>query len=226
MPVHNADIIENIADWLIVQGVQQFSLPCISPKLRDLQRAMRFFTTGWFEHEGEWHYLTPDDTGKMVLLYSSLGYLTDSRARAVFDRMVELRTRDSHADLMLLAAELGADSRAVYALATHTDPARFPELLARLPEAMRADISRLDLSRHDLKRLKARLILVHGMNDKLIPCPESLALAAAAPESQATVFLIHRVLSHVDLNIARLFSWQFWSGGLPDLLLAQRQEAA
>ena len=201
----------------------------------DLHRAMRFFITGWFEHEGKWHYFTPDDTGKMVLLYSSLGYLTDGRARAVFDRMVALRTRDSHADLTPLAAELSADSRAVYELAAHTDPARFHELLARLPEAMRADISQLDLSRHDLKRLKARLILVHGMNDNLIPYPESLALAAAAPEGQAAVFLIHRVLSHVDLSIAHLFSWQFWSEDLPDLwrlwrvidlLLAQRQEAA
>ena len=201
----------------------------------DLHRAMRFFTTGWFEHEGKWHYITPDDTGKMVLLYSSLGYLTDSRARAVFDRMVALRTRDPHADLTPLAAELSADSRAVYELAAHTDPARFTELLARLPEAMRADISQLNLSRHDLKRLKARLILVHGMNDNLIPYPESLALAAAAPEGQAAVFLIHRILGHVDLNIARVFSWQFWSEDLPDLwrlwraidlLLAQRQEAA
>lgn len=201
----------------------------------DLHRAMRFFTTGWFEHEDKWHYITPDDTGEMVLLYSSLGYLTDSRARAVFDRMVALRTRDPHADLTPLAAELSADSRAVYELAAHTDPARFHELLARLPEAMRADISQLDLSRHDLKRLKARLILVHGMNDNLIPYPESLALAAAAPEGQAAVFLIHRVLGHVDLNIARVFSRQFWSEDLPDLwrlwraidlLLAQRQEAA
>ncbi len=201
----------------------------------DLHRAMRFFTTGWFEHEGKWHYITPDDTGKMVLLYSSLGYLTDSRARAVFDRMVALRTRDPHADLSPLATELSADSRAVYELAAHTDPARFTELLARLPEAMRADISQLDLSRHDLKRLKTRLILVHGMNDNLIPYPESLALAAAAPEGQAAVFLIHRVLSHVDMNIAHIFSWQFWSEDLPDLwrlwqaidlLLAHRQEAA
>jgi pimeloyl-ACP methyl ester carboxylesterase len=201
----------------------------------DLHRAMRFFTTGWFEHEGKWHYITPDDTGKMVLLYSSLGYLTDSRARDVFDRMVALRTRDPHADLTPLAAKLSADSRAVYELAAHTDPARFTELLARLPEAMRADISQLDLSRHDLKRLKARLILVHGMNDNLIPYPESLALAAAAPKGQAAMFLIHRVLGHVDLNIARVFSWQFWNEDLPDLwrlwraidlLLAQRQEAA
>lgn len=199
----------------------------------DLPRAMRFFTTGWFAHEGQWHYITPDDTGKMVLLYSSLDYLADGRDGAVFDRMVALRTRDPRADLTPLAAELSADGRTVYALAANSAPARFPALLARLPQAMQADISRLDLARHDLKRLKARLILVHGMNDNLIPYPESLALAAAVPEGQAKVFIIHRVLGHVELNRSNLLTWHFWSEDLPDLwrlwrvidlLLAQRAE--
>ena len=201
----------------------------------DLPRAMRFFTTGWFEHAGNWHHIAPDDTGKMVLLYASLGYLAEWRDGAVFERMVTLRTRHPHADLTPLAAELSAAGRAVYALAANSDPARFPELLARLPQAMRADIARLDLSRHDLKQLKAQLILVHGKNDNLIPYPESLALAAAAPQGQARVFLIHRVLGHVDLSISNLLSRRFWTEDLPDLwrlwrvidlLLAQRQEAA
>jgi hypothetical protein len=43
----------------------------------DLPRAMRFFTTGWFEHDGQWQRITPDDTGRMVLVYSSLDYLAD-----------------------------------------------------------------------------------------------------------------------------------------------------
>jgi len=201
----------------------------------DLPRAMRFFTTGWFEQEGKWRALTPDDTGKMVLLYASLDYLANGRDDGeIFDRMVAQRMRDSHADLSPLAAELSAEAQAVYALAANHDPARFPELLSRLPEAMLADIGRLDLSRHDLKPLKARLILVHGRNDNLIPYPESLALAAAVPEGQASVFLIHRVLGHVELDRSNLRSWRFWSEDLPDLwrlwrvidlLLAQREEA-
>lgn len=199
----------------------------------DLPRAMRFFTTGWFEHQGKWRYLTPDDSGKMVLAYSSLDYLTDKHARTVFDRMVALRRRDPRADLTPLTAELSTDGRAVYALAANTDPARFPELLAHLPQTMRADIDRLDLARRDLKQLKARLILVHGMNDNLIPYPESLSLAVAAP--QADMFLIHRVLGHVDMSVSHLLSWRFWREDISDwwrlwrvidLLLAEREEEA
>jgi fermentation-respiration switch protein FrsA (DUF1100 family) len=203
----------------------------------DLPRAMRFFTTGWFEHDGGWRQLTPDDTGKMVLLYSSLDYLADGHEgalsdRMVFDRMVTLKSRDPHVNLTPLAAELSRDAYAVYALAANPDPARFPELLVRLPRAMRADIDRLDLARHDLMPFRARLILVHGRNDNLIPYPESLALAAAVPEGQASVFLIHRVLGHVDLSFSSLFSWRFWSEDLPDfarlwrvidLLLGERE---
>jgi pimeloyl-ACP methyl ester carboxylesterase len=201
----------------------------------DLPRAMRFFTTGWFEHDGAWQRITPDDTGRMVLVYSSLDYLADGADRAVFDRMVAQRTRDPHADLSPLATELSDGARAVYALAVNADPERFAELYARLPEVMRADLDQLDLARHDLKPLKARLILVHGRNDNLIPWPESLALAAAVPQGQARVFLIRRVLGHVDLSISPLHSWRFWREDLPDLwrlwrvidlLLAEREAGA
>lgn len=201
----------------------------------DLPRAMRFFTTGWFEHDGQWQRMTPDDTGKMVLLYASLPYLEDGSDRVIFDRMVALRMTDPAADLSPLAAELSRGAQAVHALAANTDPARFAELLARLPAAMLADMERLNLARHDLKLLRARLILVHGKNDNLIPYPESLALAAAAPEGLADVSLIHGVLGHVDLKFSSLFTWRFWSEDLPDMwklwrvidsLLAERMAAS
>ena len=201
----------------------------------DLPRAMRFFTTGWFEHDGQWQRITPDDTGRMVLVYSSLDYLAEGSDREVFDRMVALRTRDPDADLSALAAKLSDGARDVYELAVNEDPARFAELYARLPKRMRADIEQLDLARHDLGPLRARLLLVHGRNDNLIPWPESLALAAAVPAGRSRVFLIQRVLGHVDLSVSSLFTWRFWREDLPDLwrlwrvtdlLLAEREAGA
>ncbi|MGK2952504.1 MAG: alpha/beta hydrolase family protein [Thiobacillus sp.] len=201
----------------------------------DLPRAMRFFTTGWFEHDGRWKRITPDDTGRMVLAYSSLDYLEDDTDRGVFDRMVTLRMRDPDADLSPLAVQLSEGASAVYALAINDDPARFDELFSRLPERMRADIAQLNLAQHDLGALKARLILVHGRNDNLIPWTESPALAAAVPQGQARVFLIQRVLGHVEISAPRVFTWRFWHEDLPDLwrlwrvidlLLAEREAGA
>jgi dienelactone hydrolase len=201
----------------------------------DLPRAMRFFTTGWYEHGGQSQRITPDDTGRMVLAYSSLDYLENEADRDVFDRMVAQRTRDPDIDLSSLAAKLSEGARAAYELAVNDDPARFDALFAQLPRRMRADIDQLNLARHDLRPLKARLILVHGRNDNLIPWPESQALATAVPEGQARVFLIQRVLGHVDLSAPRVFTWRFWREDLPDLwrlwrvidvLLAEREADA
>ena len=198
----------------------------------DLPRTMRYFTTGWHQHKGRWHYLQPDDTGRMVLAYASLDYLPAGRDGELFDAMVALRERDPVADLTPFAAQLSPAGQALYDLAMNTDPARFAKLLAALPEALRADLERLDLARYDLAPLKARLLLVHGRNDNLIPWPESLSLAAAAPEGQARMFLIHRVLGHVDLSFSDMRSWRFWTQDLPDLwrlwrvidlLLAERE---
>ncbi len=183
----------------------------------DLPNAMRFFTTGWYARDGAWHHLKPDETGRMVLAYSGLDYLGNAADATLFDQMVELRLKDAAADLAPLAGRLSEAGRALYALAVNTDPARFPRLLEGLPEAMRADLGYLDLARHDLSALRARLFLVHGKNDNLIPWTESLALAAAAPAGAARVFLIRRVLGHVDFAVSDLLSWRFWTEDLPDL---------
>ena len=183
----------------------------------DLPRAMRFFTTGWFEHAGHWQHLPPDDTGKLVLVYSSLDYVS-APDRNVLKRMVTLRSENRDADLAPLAEALDEAGRSVYALAVNTDPARFPDHYARLPQAMRDDIGQLDLAKQDLTALKARLLLVHGRNDNLIPWPESVALGEAVPAGQARVFLIGSALGHVDLGIASVFSWRFWREDLPDLV--------
>ena len=88
----------------------------------DLPRAMHFFTTGWFEQAGTWHYITPDDTGKMVLVYSGLDYFavhTRARDRSVFDRMVALRMRDPHAKLTPLAVQLSGEAQALRNILDH-----------------------------------------------------------------------------------------------------------
>jgi fermentation-respiration switch protein FrsA (DUF1100 family) len=82
-----------------------------------------------------------------------------------------------------------------------------PALIAALPDKVRSDMMALDLSRADLSRLAAELILLHGRDDAIIPYTESQALAAAAPAGRATLYLVGN-LSHVELG----------PGSLPDAL--------
>lgn len=74
--------------------------------------------------------------------------------------------------------------------------------------------------------------MVHGRSDNLIPYPESDALAAAVPPSQARLYLIHSILGHVDLSFSHIRTWRFLTRELPDIfrmwqavdaLLAERQ---
>jgi len=44
----------------------------------------------------------------------------------------------------------------------------------------------------------------------------ALALADAVGGEQARAYLIHRILGHVDLSLAHILSWPFWSEELPD----------
>lgn len=199
----------------------------------DLERTIRFFTTGHFDADGRPDYREPQDYGRLVLVMSALPYLESAADRAKLEAMVDAVIRDRDADLEPLAARLGPEGRSLYDLAANTDPARFDALFAAAPPRLREDVRELSVSRRDFARLRARLILLHGMNDPLIPYTESVALAEAAAPGQARLWLIRRVLGHVDLSLSHLFTWEFLTVELPDLwrmaqavdaLLAERGE--
>lgn len=183
----------------------------------DLRRVIRYFTTGYFMAGEQWSYLPPSEYGKLILVSVARPHVEAGDAQ-IFKAMIERRLKDRTADLSDLAGRLGPSGRAVYALAVNTDPDRFPALYAALPKTLRADIESLSLQGKDLDKLEARLILVHGRSDNLIPYPESEALAAAAPPSRARLYLIHAFLGHVDLSLSHILTWQFLTHGLPDIV--------
>ncbi len=199
----------------------------------DLRRTLLFVTTGWFEHEGRWQALAPNAYGQLVLALSARPHLASARDRSVLHAMTERRLADRQANLDDLAAQLSREGRAVFDLISNRDRLRFDALYAALPAGLKLELAALDLAAQELQQLSARLILVHGKNDDLIPFPESLALAQAVGADRARVFLIRHALGHVDLDLAHLLSWRFWREDLPDvwrlaqatyLLLAERAD--
>ncbi len=184
----------------------------------DLRTAIRYFTTGYFSDEGKLKHHTPTEYGKLVFARSVQDHLTNPRDRAILESIVDARLRELPVDTSALAADFGPEGATVYRLLTNTDPHRSEQLISALPAASIATIDALSLRNKDLARLTARLILVHGRNDPLIPYPESLALAGAVESSQARVFIINRILGHVDLRPSGILSWRFWGEELPDAL--------
>ena len=176
----------------------------------DIEAVVAFFTTGYYRDgsEGPWRYRTPNAYGRWVFVSSNLDLVRDSGDRAIFAAMARRKLKrfapkvvDFSAHLNFgvgdLESRLSADGRAFYTLLTNTEPERVSGLIRALPDAVRADLESLNLANKDLRRLNARLILVHGRDDDIIPFSESLALAKASAQGRVDLFLIDG-LKHVD----------------------------
>ncbi|MNY03703.1 hypothetical protein D3C86_1363350 [compost metagenome] len=134
--------------------------------------------------------------------------------------MAARRLADPTAPIEDLARRLAPEGRALYDLLVTADPERVPELLARLPKPVREAMAALDPSQHDLCALEARVNLLHGKSDTVIPYTESLALAAALPPGRVRVTVVGD-LGHVELKgLCLLDAWQLWLA--VDALLAER----
>lgn len=182
----------------------------------DLRTAIRFVTTGYFEVDGSPRSVKSSEYGKLVFVKSVVRDLRDPKDRTIFEEIVEVKLKDFSADISPLAEALGPEGMSVHRLLTNTDPRLTTQLIAALPAATVATIDALTLSDKDLTRLTARVLLVHGKNDTLIPYPESVALGSAVAPSRARVYVFNQVMGHVDLTLSHIFSLRFWTKELPD----------
>jgi pimeloyl-ACP methyl ester carboxylesterase len=186
----------------------------------DLHQVLTFFTTGYFQKEGQWHYLEPNRYGKWVFVFGNAGRLADPVDREMFRRMAERKLENPHSDTDDLVGQLTPGGRSLLDLLDNREPERTPTLIARLPVSIRAELDALNLARRDLSRLSAKLILLHGTDDAIIPYTESMTLAAAVPAGQAELFLI-KGLAHVNVRPFGLDRRALWRA--IGALLAQRR---
>ena len=185
----------------------------------DLHRVVNFFTTGYFVKDGQWQYLEPNEYGKWVFVLSNADRLPDARDRQILRMMAERKLNNLRENVTDLRGDLTPEGRSVLDLLENRDRQRTPQLLAGLPAEIRAEMQALNLANKDLSRLQARLILLHGTDDNIIPYTESIALAAAAPAGQSDLFLIDG-LAHVDTQPVGLDRQAMWRA--VHAVLAQR----
>lgn len=185
----------------------------------DLPQVLTFFTTGYYRYQQQWHYLRPNDYGKWAFVAANLQRLEEANDRRLLRQMAERKQLDPAAPVADLAAGLGEEGRTLYAFINNRDPQRTPALLAALPAAVRSDLRSLDLADKDWSSLAARVILVHGLEDPMIPYPQSIALAKALPKGGAKLFLV-RGLVHVDVAPGLPDRWRLWRA-IKELLAAR-----
>jgi pimeloyl-ACP methyl ester carboxylesterase len=167
----------------------------------DTRAVVTFFTTGYFREgrDAPWRHRAPNAYGKWVFVLANAERIADPRDRSSLHAMARRKLADLNADIEDLGAGLGPEGRAVVDLLSNTEPDRVPSLIDALPTAVRDDLEGLSLESRDLGRLQARLILIHGRDDAIIPYSESVALSRAVPAERCHLALLDS-LAHADLG--------------------------
>jgi pimeloyl-ACP methyl ester carboxylesterase len=192
----------------------------------DTRSVVTFFTTGYYRDRagGPWLHRAPNAYGKWVFVLANAERIADPQDRTALAAMARRKLANLHADIDDLGARLGPEGRAVVDLLANSDPDRVPALVAALPEAVRADLDGLSLAGRDLGVLRAKLILIHGRDDAIIPYAESVALAAAVPSGQAHLALLDSLM-HADLGPASVAdAYRLWRAAY-ELMRARRDMA-
>ena len=187
----------------------------------DILNVLTYVTTGQYQAPGgPWQKGKPNPYGKWVYVLSNVDQLKDPNDRRLLETMAQRRIDDPGAPIEDLVGQLGPEGQSVYAFVTATTPEEVAERFKQLPPKVQEDIAGLDVSRHDLSPLAAKLILVHGKEDPVIPYTESIRLARAAPHAQLTLV---NGLSHVNLGGLALNDLRLLGCAIDSLLAIRRR---
>ena len=220
-------------------GAGPVLLAALQPDIRDqvhfvlavggyysLENVVTYLTTGYYrvvepfgKAAEETGRLSPHPYSKASFIRSNLDLLERPQDREFFRRYAAYIIDNRIGGDEPVPAHLAPDAQAFYDLLSNPLPAQVPALLDRLPARMRTELEGINPAAHDLSRIRADVILLHGRGDNLIPYTESIALAGALPESQAQLFIIDG-LAHVDFRPKKHDVPQLL--GAMEALLAQR----
>lgn len=166
-----------------------------------LEHVVTYLTTGYYRRPGSagLNRRPPHPYGLAVFIRSNLEFLERPADRAFLRRYADFISGRSQEEDAPLAPALAPDAQAFQALLDNHLPAQVPALLERLPARMRSELQGLDPAAHDLGRLRAAVLLLHGRGDTLVPYTESVALAHALPAGQVKLFLVDG-LAHVTFR--------------------------
>ncbi|MDP1964889.1 MAG: hypothetical protein Q8K93_22120 [Reyranella sp.] len=220
-----ADALRQLRQWqphvpLGLMAISNAVAPAIIAALEpDLAESVAFAVaiSGYYESEVAIHSVTtgvsrkePNDYGRWIFVRAIADRLDDPEDVLRLEEIAQLRFRDPKADIAPVAAALGPDGRAVLALFDNRDPGAVGRLIAALPRRIRREMRELNLALHDLSLLRGHLILVHGLNDRLVSHSESQRLARAASGARVSLFLVegfrHAELGDIGIGNA----WTMW----------------
>lgn len=184
---------------------------------------IRFITTGTYRRigDGRLHRRAPWQYGRWAFMMANAHRLRDPHDADLLQQAARRKLEDPLAATSDLRARMGPAARSVLDLIENSDADKVVPLLAALPESIRQEIDALNLALYDVGSLKARLVLIHGRDDAMIPFTESEALAAAGPRGRTSLYIADSI-GHVEFNAVSVANaWTMWRA--IDRVLAERR---
>ncbi|MBF8221225.1 alpha/beta hydrolase family protein [Halomonas sp. 328] len=188
----------------------------------DLTDMLRYVTTGEDQGGAGRAAPPPQREGRWAVLLSQLHWLEDENDRAALAAIARRKLEDPDAPVQTEVCQLGPQAQAAYELVTNEDPERVEALVARLPPPLLEEYQALDLSARDLDKLQARLVLIHGPHDRVIPVSHSRRLRDALPAYQARLFEAGG-LEHVAVSPGWRDGWGLWRATIHLLALGEQE---
>jgi len=154
----------------------------------DLTHVITYVTTGAYHLDGRRYVQAHEEYNRWKLLALLVGFVQDRDDRRRLDEIARRKLGNPGDDTREIETSLGAEGHTILALVLNTREDAVPGLLVELPEGAREALRRLS-PLGAVTRIRARLLIAHGIGDESIPYSESVLLAAAAgPRAQLALF--------------------------------------
>ncbi len=189
----------------------------------DLPDMLRYVTTGHDRGSAEGRAPPPQRQARWAALQSQTHWLDEPQDRQALETIAERRMEEEHAYAVDQLRRLGPQGRAVYSLIMNRDPQRVEALMEDLPSRLLAELEALNLADQDLDRLRAKVVMIHGPDDRVIPVSHSQRLRDVLPEGQARLFKAGG-MGHVDVSPGLRDGWGLWRATAYVLRLGEEQE--
>lgn len=173
----------------------------------DVEQVITFFTTGYFKNDNGWQYIKPNEYGKWVFVLSNIERLSKQTDKEIFYAIAQRKMDNPNASIEDLTNNLSVEANSILALLKNQNYSETLTLITGIPNAIRADLNALNLSNKNLSQLNAKLILLHGIDDDIIPYTESILLSRAVAEGQSELFIVDG-LAHVNVHPNLVNQWK------------------
>jgi len=145
----------------------------------ELTDVIGFVTTGTHAFHDARYVQPQEQYNRWKLLALLVGFVQSSEDRQRLDAIARRKLAYPGDDTREIEVSLGPEGRAMLAVVRNTHENAVAPLVADLPEGARDALRRLS-PLGEIPRIRARLLIAHGMGDDSIPFTESLRLAEAA----------------------------------------------